>query len=170
MRCYYKLFLSQCILCVFAFGNAADSNVGSLAKLQPEINEPDFYPDDTFIKAVESHTVHRAGGLRARFLLCIADCYKLTGSQLQDAVLASWIIHHEEVSDSEPNTKAGYVIVQWRRAWYCLTHCGRDKMDNISQTTFSNVFSSMKMFEFRLTFHWSLFLRVQLTTFQHWFR
>ena len=28
----------------------------------------------------------------------------------------------------------------------------------------------MKMYEFRLRFHWSLFLRVQLTIFQHWFR
>ena len=28
----------------------------------------------------------------------------------------------------------------------------------------------MKMFEFRLKFHWSLFPRVQLTIFQHWFR
>ena len=30
------------------------------------------------------------------------------------------------------------------------------------------LFSSMKMFEFRLKFHWSLFPRVQLTIFQHW--
>ena len=28
----------------------------------------------------------------------------------------------------------------------------------------------MKMCEFHLRFHWSLFLRVQLTIFQHWFR
>ena len=28
----------------------------------------------------------------------------------------------------------------------------------------------MKIYEFRLTFHWSLFLGVQLTIFQHWFR
>ena len=27
-----------------------------------------------------------------------------------------------------------------------------------------------QMLEFRLKFHWSLFQRVQLTTFQHWFR
>ena len=47
-----------------------------------------------------------------------------------------------------------------------LTHWGRYKMDVISQTTFS----CMKMFEFRFEFHWSLFLRVQLTIFQHWFR
>ena len=41
-----------------------------------------------------------------------------------------------------------------------LTHWGRDKTDAISQTTFSNAFSSMKMFDFRLKFHWILFLRV----------
>ena len=50
-----------------------------------------------------------------------------------------------------------------------LTHWGRDKIDAISQTTFSSAFPWMKMFEFRLKFHWSLFLRVHLTIFQHWF-
>ena len=50
-----------------------------------------------------------------------------------------------------------------------LTHWSRDKMDAISQTTLSSAFSWMKMFEFRLQFHWSLFLMVQLTIFQHWF-
>ena len=44
-----------------------------------------------------------------------------------------------------------------------LTHWGQDKMDAISQTTFSSAFSWFKMFEFRLKFHWSLFVRVQLT-------
>ena len=51
-----------------------------------------------------------------------------------------------------------------------LTHWGQDKMDAISQTPFSSAFSWTKMFEFRLKFHWSLFLRVQLTILQHWFR
>ena len=51
-----------------------------------------------------------------------------------------------------------------------LTHWGRDKMAAIFQTTFSNVFSWIKMYELRLTFHLSLFLEVQLTRFQHWFR
>ena len=37
-------------------------------------------------------------------------------------------------------------------------------------TTFLNAFSWMKMFKFRLRFHRSLFPRVQLTIFQHWFR
>ena len=49
-----------------------------------------------------------------------------------------------------------------------LTHWGREKMTAIFH--FSNGFSWMKMYEFRLTFHWSLFLGVKLTTFQHWFR
>ena len=54
--------------------------------------------------------------------------------------------------------------------WEALTHWGRDKMAAISQTMFSNVFSWMEIYEFRLKFHWSLFLRVQLTIFQLWFR
>ena len=51
-----------------------------------------------------------------------------------------------------------------------LTHWGPDKMAAISQTTISNAFSWMKMLEIWYKFHWSLFLRVQLTIFQHWFR
>ena len=51
-----------------------------------------------------------------------------------------------------------------------LTHWGRDKMAAIFQTTFSNAFYWMKIYEFRLKFHWSLFLRVQLTIFKHCFR
>ena len=31
-------------------------------------------------------------------------------------------------------------------------------------------YSWMEMYEFRLEFHWNLFLRVQLTIFHHWFR
>ena len=51
-----------------------------------------------------------------------------------------------------------------------LTHWGRDKIDAISQTTYSNAFSWMKMNEFRLWFHWSLFLRFKSTISHHWFR
>ena len=50
------------------------------------------------------------------------------------------------------------------------THWGRDKIEAILQTTFSNAISWMKMFEFRLKFQWSLFLKVQLKIFQHCFR
>ena len=51
-----------------------------------------------------------------------------------------------------------------------VTHWGRDKMADIFQKTFSNAFCWMKMSEFRLIFHWSLFLRFKLTIFHHWFR
>ena len=50
-----------------------------------------------------------------------------------------------------------------------LTHWGRDKMAAFSQATISNAFSWMKILEFRLKIHWSLFLRVLLTIFKHWF-
>ena len=61
-----------------------------------------------------------------------------------------------------------FIVLYWIH--FILTHWGRHKMDAISQTTFWSAFSWMKMYEFRLRFHWSLFLRVQLTIFQHWFR
>ena len=51
-----------------------------------------------------------------------------------------------------------------------LTHWGRDKMATILWTTFSKAFSSKKMFEIQLKFHRILFLRVQLTVSQLWFR
>ena len=75
--------------------------------------------------------------------------------------------------DSNDNKSAlvqatGYYLKQrWPKS---LTHWGWDKMDDIFQTTFSNAFSWMKICEFWLRFHWSVFLRVQLTIFQHWFR
>ena len=51
-----------------------------------------------------------------------------------------------------------------------LTHWGRDKIDAILQTTFSNAISRMKVLEFLLRFHWLWLLSVQLTTFKDWFR
>ena len=57
----------------------------------------------------------------------------------------------------------GLLMVYW------LTCLSLDKMAAISQTTHSNAFSWMKNFVFWCEFHWSLFLRVQLTINQHWF-
>ena len=37
------------------------------------------------------------------------------------------------------------------------------------QRTFSNAFSWKKIYKFGLKFHWSFFLRVQLTMFHHWY-
>ena len=41
--------------------------------------------------------------------------------------------------------------------WRSLTHWGRDKMAVILQTTHSNAFSCMKIYEFCLKVHWSFF-------------
>ena len=43
---------------------------------------------------------------------------------------------------------------------YLIFPWGRDEIEAILQTTFSNAFAWMKMYESRLRFHW----------FQHWFR
>ena len=43
-------------------------------------------------------------------------------------------------------------------------------MAAIFQTAISSAFYLIRMHTFRLMFHWSLLPRVQLTTFQHWFR
>ena len=43
-------------------------------------------------------------------------------------------------------------------------------MPFIFQTAYSNAFYWIRMYEFQLKFHWSLFLRVQLTISHHWFR
>ena len=53
-------------------------------------------------------------------------------------------------------------------AGFLLTHWGRGKMTMIFQTKFSNAFSWMKVYKFRLRFDWSLFPRVQFIIFQHW--
>ena len=43
-----------------------------------------------------------------------------------------------------------------------LTHWGLNKLAAIFQTTFSNAFSWMKMYEFRLRFHWGMFPRASM--------
>ena len=66
-----------------------------------------------------------------------------------------------------------HIAIQSRAAdkygWIALRHWGRDIMATIFQTIFSHAFSWMKMYKFRLRFHWSLSLRDQLTIFQHCF-
>ena len=56
------------------------------------------------------------------------------------------------------------------RLWWLINSSPPGQMAAISQTIFSDAFSWMKNFVFWIKFHWSLFLRVQLTIAQHWFR
>ena len=69
------------------------------------------------------------------------------------------------------NTELIYIYIHIYPLLLILTHWGRDKRTPFrSQTIISNAFYWMKMFEFRLKFHWSLFPSVQLTIFLQWFR
>ena len=94
----------------------------------------------------------------------------LSRNKQQTVVWTShYLIHRYSFAAQRFSEFSLYVIVS-RFFLSHFTHWGRDEMDNISKMTFSNVFSSMKMFEFRLRSHWSLFLMVRLTIFQHCFR
>ena len=71
-----------------------------------------------------------------------------------------------------------FIITKWHRHWIIkvvkatlslFIHPPLDKMAVISQT-FPNAFSWMKSFVSWCELHWSLFLRVQLTISQHWFK
>ena len=81
-----------------------------------------------------------------------------------------------EIGNTENTTAYSVWYLQENTRCWCFhiksakTHCGRDKMDGIFQTPFSNAFSWMKKYEFQLRFHWSLFLKLQLTILQHCFR
>ena len=96
------------------------------------------------------------------------DCPNTNEVTLKDMVRfvstsASWklIMRHRQ----HPTT------MKHNKVWaMCSTHWGWEKRATIFQTTFSNAFFSMKMFEFRLKFHWTWFLSVQLTISHHRFR
>ena len=76
------------------------------------------------------------------------------------------------IGKSEPDV--GFIVYYVYFIWF-TQHCnltlrGRDKMAAILLMIFSNAFSGMNMFEFRIKFHWSLFVTVQITLGYHWFR
>ena len=107
--------------------------------------------------------------------LLVAQLVKLRMMDLLDwELIKSYIIYNLQKMINDACIVAPILQQRhYQRTTSCcitLTHWGRDKMAATFQTTFSSAFSWMKMFEFRLKFHLSLFLRVQFTIFQHWFR
>ena len=64
--------------------------------------------------------------------------------------------------------KSSYSLLKRPPVWpkWHLIHWGWGKMDAISQTTSTNAFSWMKIYEFRVRFHWILFLMFKLAIFQ----
>ena len=95
-----------------------------------------------------------------------------SGNELTPAMSMSWIAHVGR-SVTWPSVAPPYLAHVWLTAVttrIALTYLRRGKIAAISQMTFSTAFSWMKMYEFRLECCWSLFLGVELTIFQHWFR
>ena len=104
----------------------------------------------------------------------------ITAQRTHDAMITS-LLRQNDVTASFCRNDDVIITscVRWVKAdvaWaqhqitFWLTYWGRNKITAISQTTFSNAFSWMKIFKFRLRFRWCFFPRFQLTIFHHWFR
>ena len=100
--------------------------------------------------------------------------YPYTNGLVQDCSNSRALAMELLQSCTKPSIQSGAIIT--RSNIVCIQHndestiWGWNKMAAIFHTTFSNGFSLMKMHESLLRFHWSLFLRFQLTIIQHWFR
>ena len=90
-----------------------------------------------------------------------ACSHKMTVTWQTDVSLSDWCITTASMSTAISLLRINIVI---------LTHWGGDKMSALFKTTFWNAVSWMKMYEFRLRFHWWLFLCLWLTIFRYWFR
>ena len=80
----------------------------------------------------------------------------------------------QEGQPAQLTTSASWLSGGWqhavpRRRHSLLDHTEAEKNCRHFVDIFK-CFSWMKMYEFRLRFHWSLFLRFELAIFQHWFR
>ena len=84
--------------------------------------------------------------------------------------LQQWCLTIMYIIHTVPTVFCFVVVRYWPMLFISFNPLRPRQMAAIFQTTFSNAFSWMKMYEFRLRFHWILFPRVQLTISQHWFR
>ena len=92
------------------------------------------------------------------------DIYILEASPYPDVFR-----HNHDNMNTSNRLKWLYYWIWYSYVARMLAHWGRDKMTAILPTTLSNKFSWMEMLEYRLKFHWSLFLRVQFIIYHHWF-
>ena len=103
---------------------------------------------------------------------------QLSSVQLDSFSLIKWARRCTLVFYNDTYTTCNISQMEWPKQWVILRNklwhpvniLRRGKIAAIVQTTFWNAFPWMKMYEFRLKFHWTLFQRFQLTISQHWFR
>ena len=101
-------------------------------------------------------------------VLCDLNICKWCKTKIYFCILL-WFLASTIISSVVTNIYIYKYSETWEVVGWLLNTLGPRQMALISQT-FSNAFSEMKICEFRLIFHWNLFLRVKLTIFQHWFR
>ena len=124
------------------------------------------------------------------FKMFVTNIFKRQqNKKLKRLMIVGWDISYSHFAEVNLYILAGFLLkfarhfsigwTQESRLWSSslpcrscnnLAHWGHAKMATIFQTSFSNAFYWMKMYEFWLKFHLKLFLRVQLAMFQHWFR
>ena len=101
---------------------------------------------------------------------------KIFPIQLKSFVKLRLPVHSKYLQWKKYKERRGWYIEAWTKwppIWLiivALTHIPLDKMATILADNIFKIFSGMKMLELRLKFDWNLFLRVQLTISQHWFR
>ena len=97
---------------------------------------------------------------------------KVINNQLQAANLMNIAVNSYMMRSIQTEMKTSSAVswVRWCNKTQFLTHRDRDQIDAVSQTTFLNTFSRMKMNEFCPGLHWCLFVWFELTIFQHWLR
>ena len=116
--------------------------------------------------------VHVACGTKIRIMYVLKEgpsWFPITLSMLYNVINAIVKLHewHRYTTGS---VRSEFLLHTCTNHMHRLRHWGRDKMAAFFQMTSSSAFSWMQIYEFWLGFHWTLFLRVQLTKFEHWFR
>ena len=164
------------------------SKIGILSFINALILIPILTGKNLLCEEANQYMVHWAGDIGEMFLLNATRWYGPVPCQFQQVPhqVSTTITANLQMTSPSVAHQTGHIVQSFKCKCFwvpqqCdqsdnvsssvhLTHWGRDKMAAIFQTTLSNGFSWMKMFKFRLRFHWSLLPRVQLTIFQCWFR
>ena len=124
---------------LYMYGHCAHDDVIKLN------HSPHHWPFMRGIHRWPVDSLHKGSGKRSFDVFCILRLNKRLSKQSRRRWFETLHVRVREI------------IPRGGKHFFILTHWGRDKMAAISQTAFSNVFSLMKMYEFRLRFHWSLF-------------
>ena len=114
------------------------------------------------VKVMKIHENYANISILTNFVLNVVPygCSNAKSRSVQTVFWHTQKTKHKEKNNKKLGTHGPLVIRDVGHSWLRWTHWGRDKMDAISQTTYSTPFSCMKMFELRLKFHLNLFLRV----------